>query len=236
MNLLTKKEFLVEKNSDTLAIMGSGYSINSITLEEREEIIDCDSIGFNWFCKSGWLVDYYLVREQCTAPSKIESGCSVKDLINQINCKVVIVVDKTGPADNYSHVENLDKFYQDGIVVKNTKAKGGAVEFKKDIFEYGLHHGKCTLCDCLHLAVFMGYKKIVFFGIDLYDTRYFWLKEDETREIAARRGRKCTDVHNTAKYTLSIIEEFKKTFPDIKLLVHNPKSLLADLMPVWSIK
>lgn len=240
MKILDKDDFIARKKHDALAVMGSGFSINTISdfLWERIKN-DFDSIGFNWFCNALRYTTFYLIREQCVTPLKIEAGNELNDLIAKINTIVptLIVKRKTRAVKNnpdaYSHVANLHVFETDGVVVDDISVKTGAEGFKADIFKDGMHHGKATIYDILHFAVFMGYQEIVFFGVDLCDSRYFWLKYDETRELLIRRGRQINDIHNTAANTMKIIQDFKNTFPDIALWVHNPNSLLTKIIPVW---
>lgn len=237
MQVLSRKQFMARKTSDTLAVMGCGYSINTIT-EDQWQTIDSDynSIATNWFCNAMRPVTFYLVREQCVSPKKLEPGSMPEDLYGMLNAikTTLIVKKKTGKADNYSHVDNLHRLENPGIIVNELPGKCGADVFLEDIFASGVYHGKCTMWDVLHFAVFMGYKRIVFFGVDLYDFRYFWLPYNDTRPIVAAEGKTCDTPHNQGEQTLRIIQGVKQRFPDIRLMVHNPKSLLAGILPVWS--
>lgn len=237
MKILTKEEFFQRKTSDTLAIMGCGYSINHIPKEQWAVITYlCDQFGMNWYCNLMRDTTFYLIREQCVSPKKLEPGSMIDDLLRMVNgIKTTLIVKrKYGKADNYSHVENLDKFTNDGIVVNELPGKCGPDVFKEDIFAEGVHHGKCTMWDALHFAVFMDYKRIVFCGVDLYDFRYFWLPYEQTRDIVAAEGLTCASPHNQADQTIEIVRRMRETFPDIELFVQNPKSLLATVIPVWN--
>lgn len=236
MNILTKDEFILRKRNDTLAIMGCGYSINTITDIEWIIIQDSfDQFGMNWYCNAQRDTTFYLIREQCVSPKKLENGSMIEDLermINNINT-TLIVKHKTGKADNYSHIDNLNKFNNDGIIVEERPGKCSAEDFKHDMFIDGMHHGKCTMYDALHFAIYMKYKRIIFFGIDLYDYRYFWLPYNKTRDIVLNEGYTCDSPHLAANNTINIIKQTKETYPEIKMFVHNPKSLLASFLPVW---
>lgn len=236
MRLLDREEFMRCKASDTLAVMGCGYSINQISMKQWNCIHnEFDSFGMNWYCNAGRNTTFYMVREQCVAPKKLEKGSMPHDLyrlLNEIDT-TLIVKRNHGNADNYYHVDHLDKYRHDGIVIDDHIGGCDASSFYEDIFETGLRHGKCSIYDALHFAVFMGYNNLIFCGVDLYDSRYFWLKPNETRDIVANDGNTFESKHPQVKNTLNIIKNFMSFYPEISLRVQNPKSALAGIVKVF---
>ena len=83
-------------------------------------------------------------------------------------------------------------------------------------------HRAGTLCSTTSLAVALGYREIVLVGIDLYDSRYFWLPAEKTfgwleteqlsgESVATARGLEVEMQHNTASSgTVEIIGQWDK--------------------------
>ena len=115
-------------------------------------------------------------------------------------------------------------------------------------FRDGLRHIAGTLSDAVNAAVCLGWSHIVLVGVDLYDTRYFWLKPDETYAFdettgtlvpaeVNRHGHRAADVHNTARNGIVDVmgswRELLERERGVQVSVYNPRSLLADVMPVY---
>jgi hypothetical protein len=237
MKILTVDEFLSRKKHSRLAVMGCGYSINSITPSQWELICDeFDQIGMNWYCKARKDTTFYIVREQCVSPMRRFEGrmpLNLIELLNGIKTTLIVKIKNQGAHDDYSHIDHLDPFTNDGILLKEINNKANPKEFSRDIFKDGLFHGKTTMYDVLHFAVGMGYESIVFFGVDLYDVRYFWLPYESVLEEDAINGKAASDHHLQAGTTVNLVAATKDAWPDIKMEVYNPKSLLANVLPVW---
>ena len=239
MNLITKEQLITKKQKSGLAIMATGYSINSITDEQWRCIHEqYDMFGINWFCKSLVPTTWYLVREQACKPLRQckEQGYTVDNFIDLMrhyewSCKII---KHPGYRDDHYHYhENIDQFDGDGMIFKEPPRARYADRFVDDIFEVGIHHGKCTIYEPLHFAVQLGYEKILFCGVDLYDNRYFYFDYNETLEQLKGIGRTCASEHLTANNTITLLETFKESFPHILLAVHNPQSRIASVVPVW---
>ena len=152
-------------------------------------------------------------------------------------CLVIHDISNHSPdAFNYTLKRHIRKFSNPYIVVKDKKLRfnssGCKVFGKTDIFKEGTIHGRCTLNNVLHVSVFLGYSRIIFVGIDLYNSRYFWLKKDETRYSVKEKRRTFKSKHAIFKPTILLLQEFQKT-NKVETFVYNPKSLLTGIMPVW---
>jgi hypothetical protein len=114
----------------------------------------------------------------------------------------------------------------------------------------GVRHVAGTLSDTVNAAVLIGWRHIVLAGVDLYDSRYFWLQPDEVLEMdpetgllrAARinvRGHRADEAHNTARngivQSMGQWHDHLARERGVQLSVLNPKSLLAAVMPVHQI-
>ena len=84
----------------------------------------------------------------------------------------------------------------------------------------------------------MGWKHIVLAGIDLNAKRYFWLKPDETRAYEKKgMGITYQSVFTNADQIVPLFEYWTKILSEerVQLYTLNPKSLLADVMPIYQI-
>ena len=235
MNVLCKNQFMSFKRHDKLAVIGSGYSINDVSIEKLVKIdIGYDTIGMNWSCKLHRPMTWYIVREQAASPKRIGRLQTLSDFLHDINRTqtTLIIKDMSYREGNYIHAQHTDKFTHDGMIFKEIPGKCKAAAFGDDIFEDGIHHGKATMWDVLHFAVGMKYREILFIGVDLYDSRYFWLPYDEASPMVQAEGRSCNDPHLAAENTIRIVCDTRDTF-GIEMYVENPKSLLAKHIEVW---
>ncbi len=242
MPLITEQELKNKKKSNTIIIYGCGSSYNNIEDWQLREFNEYDSISFNWFCFSYHPTTYYLVREQANLKKRIHGEENLDNFYHMINDKYknssLIIHDLDNHSPHvYSYAKNAELFDGDYVVIRDTKLKnndpGVKLWGKKSIFEQGIIHGKCTLTNAIHFAVWMKYKKIIFIGVDLYDSKYFWLDNKETRYAVKDKNKKNTSKHSTANYVLGMIKKVRKVYPKIKMYTCNEKSLLREVMGIW---
>lgn len=190
-------------------------------------------------------MSFYLVREQ--ANNKKRTNVLAQEDIDSFtyamnnppyNKSCLIVHNLSGHSRKVFHYhKHLEKFMNKGIVVNDVKLENNVINTKKwkkrDIFTTGLYHGLITLTNALHLVLNLRYKKMIFVGFDLYDSRYFWLKKKETRHTVRQKHQKYRSRHATAIHTINLIREIQK-YHDVKMCVHNKRSLLRGLMPLWT--
>jgi hypothetical protein len=101
-------------------------------------------------------------------------------------------------------------------------------------FNRGLVHGHGTIVGVVNFAALMGWRDIVLAGVDLYDKAYFWLPAGETR------GYEKPGVTHTSRFTgsddiVSMLSRWRGILEarGTRLLVLNPRSLLAAALPVY---
>lgn len=241
MPLLEKNQVLNYKKSDTMVIYGSGFSINQLKNKDFEILSRFDSSGFNWFCFSKIPTTYYFVREQANIPSRVhQPEETIENFIGQMNrhpylssCLLLHKISHHSPAA-YDYAENANQFKGNYFIVNDIKMKNnrsGIKNWRK--IEKGLIHGGCTLNNIMHFTIALKYKIIIFVGIDLYDSKYFWLKEKETRYAIKNKKKTYRDRHLISGKILKLIREVKMCFPEIQMYTYNPKSLLNKEISVW---
>jgi len=97
-----------------------------------------------------------------------------------------------------------------------------------------LVHGANSIFDAVNLAYTLGYRRIVVAGADYYNKEYFWLDPGEARPYEP-------DVDATAPWPQAdqVVEMMGRWSGIMKsegvdLLVYNPRSRLAERLPVFS--
>ncbi len=227
---ITMADVKSKKTSDTIFVFGSGYSINRVKDTEWDIIRKHDSIAFNWFCKHSFEPTYFLIREQANLRSRRCNGETVDELIKLVNRyknTVGIICDVSSHTKKAYRYDTEDRIKMPCVVVKDDKSLRyrKLKNMKRDPSKKGLIHGSCTMYNVLHLVTFLGYERIVFVGVDLYDSRYFWLGKNETRRSVAKKNRKYRERHVIASKVIKLVRNHQKLIHS-KAYVSNRKSLL----------
>ena len=251
-HVLNEVELKASRKSDTVFIFGSGYSLNDITAEEWRHFEKHDTVGLSGFVYQKWIrVDYHLIRGWVEAKA------------GALNWKA--------HSQDFADVLNANKYFKDTILIMqgeylaqfcNSLIGCGHIRPGTRIFRYrtaraartptpcladGLAHSFGTLSDAVNFAYCMGWKQIVLVGVDLYDSRYFWLKSNETlavNEVTGMlmpaeintRGVRFDGKHNaTNNGIVEAMTSWRELFEreNVKISVYNPRSLLRDVLPVY---
>jgi hypothetical protein len=245
---------LASRTSDTVFLFGSGASLKDLSQKEWEYFARHNTLGFSGFIYSTWVrVDYHLVRGWV----EFQSGTFLwrnytTDYAMRLNANpcfrdttLVLQADYLGQFCNALIGYRL---LREGSKVFLYATERGSKMPTSDIRK-GLSHSIATLCDAVNFAYCMGWKKIVLVGVDLYDSRYFWLKPNETNDVdhvtgmvkAAEysvRGARYDETHNTARNGIvELMASWRKEFNanGVEMMVYNPRSLMAEVMPVFRI-
>lgn len=243
---LSEQELLSHKKSDTVFIIGSGYSINDLKDNEISFMEKHDIFAFSTFMDNNkfFRVDFYLGREFIICDDTMSLSYMKKTCM----CDYYFswkVNHSEYSSNTVFFVQHEVKSNMNSILARRLLKKGTKIfRFKGDFLRYfrmpsknlrKLMHFGGTLADALHACYAMGYKKIILAGIDLYDRRYYWLKEDETYVYDIGRGNVCTNPHRTSNNMVSAFEKWKPFFDKngVEVYVLNPKSLLAEVLPVY---
>lgn len=242
----------IKRTSETVFVMGSGYSINSI---DKSEWINFKKQGeilsFNLFFKGQFVpIDYQIVRElgrRITHSPLIHKmrkrldECYSEMVTNPCfsDAKYFVLNDPKAANINLS-LYSLNVFNGTEICffenLQDETIQGEKIGLpSKDITK--IPHNGATLFDAINIAYILGYKKIVLVGVDLYDRRYFWLNEDETLQGDKDRGASHKDIHATSNFVLKTMDKWNEYLESegVELYVYNPKSLLNGVLPLYEI-
>jgi hypothetical protein len=234
--IFDKKKIQKLKKSNSVVIFGSGFSINSITSEEWKLIEKMDTLSFNYFFKCDKVrIDHHIIREVGRDDSLQEYVDGIQNNKQYSNANYFICEDSHSSYD-IIHNKLLNKgskifFYQ------NRHLKGLiTTDIGKEFTD--ISHKHTSLEDGVNIAYLLGYKNIILAGVDMYDSRYFWLNKNETRNTDVRMKR--THLNKWGN-TNEVCILFKKWIPQMKkegvnMFVLNPKSLLKVIVPIWDLK
>lgn len=237
MKQINKDDLSKKKKSHTCVVYGSGSSINDLNKSKIERLSEYDSIGFNWFCKSNIPTSFYLLREQCSNKHRISEDENFEELEKCLKIRKTCYV--------WSSMSDSNKLEQSGIIERldgdlvklkdfpdKLKAKNFVNIIDQDIFDVGLRHGRNSLFSCMHFVHYMGYKNIIFAGVDLNNSNYFWLPENSSRHTLIKKGINAKHKHSTAKDTYDLIKLYISKY-NVSCFTTSKKSLLSQLLEIW---
>lgn len=242
------------RQKDTVFVMGCGYSINSISHAEWAHIADAgDVFSFNHFYKGQFLpVDYHAcgeighVQNYDTVLRSRKHREAIKlyyhntfsnplyrnatyFLRHTLNSRGLPITTATW-ALYFSRVFQGKRLCLYSIDPHINKVAPPSESMSS------ISHHNATLSDVVNIAYLMGYRKIVLVGVDLYDRRYFWLAENQTRECDEQKGRSFSDVHETSKLIVRAMDVWNRCLGErgVRLYVYNPRSLLRAVLPLYT--
>ena len=196
------------KSSDTLYILGSGSSINSLGDEEWQEIRRHVSVGINHWTLHNFVPDIYAVeavpdgrREEGASTSALEfDHLNHLQLLNrkevlESNAIILCLAPRTH-GENSQLAEMPEEMKARAFVYyRFTPSTRDAMNIRRD-FSRGLRLSKsagldvvvpdsgATLLRLLGIALVSGFRRVILVGIDL-STTYFW-QEDTAFLVNAR--------------------------------------------------
>jgi len=233
VNILTKEQFIKRKKSDTAIILGSGYSINSIKEKHWKVISEHDTFALNWFCFHKFEPSFYHIREQANIPKRRSKTETVERFIESINryahtCAIIINTKKQENKPKFHNYARSKHIKLDSIILRDKKVPKSKMMLRfmgRDPFNKGAVHGFSSMIGILHIIKFLSYKRIVFAGVDLYDSRYFWLPRDVTRHTVRSKQKGANDQHTIANKLIKFVSRYQQRF-SIQTYTLNRRSLL----------
>jgi len=200
------------KGSDTAVFLGSGTSINDITEKQWESIAKTDTWTINNWMYHPFVPTFYHVEVKSYnlalwKKRKKEMGDKFKDTVFIINRDRQYLLDVIGK-QKYIYGYKMDKIN----VMNKPVVPQYTPNMNADVLTCNLNSSMTLL---LELMWRFKYKKVIFFGVDLNDSRYFWTGRPEYGEVHAQwnkdhEGRKPEQPHNTSHIKNFIVWFSKK--------------------------
>lgn len=254
-NILTEEQLAAYRRSDTIFILGSGYSLNDITPKEWAHIGKHDVLGFSGAIYQKWIsVNFHLLRgwdygsRESLMRWYYSADRYARDLQANplfINSVLLMFADYHNVFCNTLLGFKMIPAGSNIFLYKSSKSLDG---LPSETLKKGIVHGVGTLCDAVNFAYLLGWKRIVLVGVDLYDSRYFWGRPDGTEVLDAagklasseitNRGKRWDEAHNTVQNgIIELMGRWRKHFADgrgVSLEIYNSRSLLSKVIPVYS--
>ena len=257
---LIKSNIFENKNSDTLFILGSGESINSIKIWDK--IRKHDSVGFNYFIFNNFVPNFYIFES--TYPEyEDEYNAQLSLIEKKINkfksTKVFLkisrgfegikkILDKN--SINYKLLFELN-FNSNNVEELKTKITHKKYNLVKDFLLLG--QGVASIERLCLKAFFSGYKKIVLCGVDLNNSRYFFEKNqlftEDLKKISNKIMKSKDMVHKGNKHITSdtkyckggiVVQDVLTIYQKYvfknksQIFVESENSLLKQFFPVYN--
>lgn len=249
------------KTSDTLFILGSGYSISEISESQWKQIEKHDTIGFNSWMFHDYTPTYFAIETPMAAEH-------FNEMLNELNRKkedyknvpfVIQYQHYLRSPNNYINLElPKENIYFNAPLMPYTTSNR-MLDLLLSWWERQhtknmswLLHYAGSLSYMIAMGYVMNYKKIILLGVDLNDPRYFFEHPDSnvfTKKFAAmhksllkslkRSGLDTVNAKTTKTYGCLPIDQYLYKFNRIikkngvELYAGNKSSKLAEGLPIY---
>jgi hypothetical protein len=189
--VLSEGQLRARRSSSRAFVFGSGYSLHDLGPEEWRHIAAHCTIGFNAFVYQRWTrVDFHVVR----AWSEGADTARLPALAAEFGA--LVAANPHYASTVFAFQDDYTALFAHTLLGRRTLPRGTRVfpyhtaagDLPTRSFSEGLAHAMGTLCDATNFAVCLGFDEIVLTGVDLYDSRYFWIEPDKTYAIDAITG------------------------------------------------
>ncbi len=181
------------KKSDTIFILGSGNSINSISADQWDFISKNDSLGLNFWIIHDFVPTFYCYEEPNNCGNRKDIFYDILNYKKDFLCKSPIIIKDLLPSKvSFERIpkdlkKNIYLSFDFDIPSKGSESvmmqyllelkKSGRINPAKKIrYIYSI---TASLSYAVFFSLIMGYKKIVFCGVDLSDSLYFYEEQSE---------------------------------------------------------
>jgi hypothetical protein len=247
---LSDAQARARRRSHTVFIFGSGYSLHDVTSAEWKHFAEHDVFGFNQFFFQRWVrTDFHLMKGGLYAELQWRPYASQVESLLRDHSQFADTV--------FVMQEGYFAQFPNQLVGYRLLPRGAsALRYRVNRIDgpptrslaEGLRHQGGTLVDAVNCAFVLGWTHIVLVGVDLYDSRYFYLPPDQTvgvdhetqrltgTEHNQVRGQRFDQPHNTLRLGLvGIMEDWHRVLAQagVRLSLYNPRSLLSEVLPLY---
>jgi len=247
--------------SKTLFILGSGASVEDLQREDFSVIADGFSVGVNAWPVHDFIPTAYAF-EPCRNPAKRDAISHALQrqeihekpplILFEINSLRVNRTKRISIPD--ALIANIFLYAKLPSITKNPdiliqSLRNFLLQAKEGKSPEWLSFGQNASIERLALlGVTLGFTDIVFVGVDLNNTSYFWEKNPEyltRRGLSALESGQTGSVHKTAdpkqkpiptQIVIKIIAQLARKIHGADLWVSSPKSALAEFLPVYQFR
>lgn len=179
-HLLDMSSLKERKTSERLFVLGSSVSINGLTEKQWGEIKANDSFGFNNWLLTGFVPTYYMVE-----PDRIDSNHDkqikiIECMLGELSDTVVLFKDTDTAKNKFSCFFDKVKggvFFKHSFFCSTNGQLGMAYRLYDRLglmTSNKIFFARASVFTALYIGYILGYKEIVFVGVDLNSTEYFY--------------------------------------------------------------
>jgi hypothetical protein len=197
---------------------------------EWERMAEHDTISLREFPRQHWIrADFHLTSEVDFVAEYVE-----RLRTNHLYAETIFVVQEGFRALRGNELVARG-LYPAGARMFRYRRRRSRIAPPSRSFAEGLVHGSSSIFDATNFAYLVGYRRIVLVGVDLYNKEYFWLDAGETRSYEPE-GVDARNVFVGADPIVSLMSAWHDALAKdgVELSTYNPRSLLADRVPVFS--
>lgn len=228
--LLSEAEVLRTRTSDTAFVFGSGRSLLEITSEQWQEMAAHNTISLREFPRQDWIrADYHLTSEVDFVDEYAER---IRN--NPLYERTVFVAQHGIRAERANELVGR-QLLPIGARLFRFKRVGRWRDVPPSRRPSRLVHGYNSIFDATNLAIALGFSRIVLVGTDYSDKGYFWLEPGETRSYEAP-GITAETLFTGYDAIVRMMGAWHDLLAEenVELSVLNPRSLLAQRLPVYT--
>lgn len=225
-SVLSERELLSTRRTDTAFVFGSGPSLLDITADDWRRIAEYDTVAFSHFHRQRWIrVDYHLVAEVGSVTDTAESIRS-----NPLYSNTIFGMAKGWIAEKPNELIARRLLPSGARIFRWRRIARGRVAPATTRLSRGLVHGDGSIQDAVNFAIVMGWRRIVVAGVDLSGTRYFWMPaSDDGEPDSAPWGQAATVLASLRLWRDAAAAR------GIELFTSNPRTPLAEVLPVFEL-
>ena len=246
-------EFIQYKESDTLVILGAGASINELSKDDISILNKYDIAGLSYSCVVPMPQTFYFYE----TPS-----CHDKNLLDEHVKKLFPEVLKTGEekatrcniwknsesscALDFLEIENFIAINVCHILANDTEVIKEIFRFfdKFKLSKFVLLQKSGSISAIINFAILLKYKKVIFIGVDLSNSKYFFDDNDNYKKYDFNNPFLLSDeerdktVHLTndkskGQPISNVIKALAEEYKDVEFSTSSKSSLLSTFLPIW---
>jgi hypothetical protein len=229
--VLAAAELLATRSADTAFVFGSGKSLLDIGPAEWELIAEQDTVSFSEFPRQRFVrADYHMIGEVVHPEAYAKR---IRE--NPLYADTVFLVQRGALAEMSNVIVGRRLLPPHARIFRYRRLARGRYAPPSRSLDAGLVHAWNSSISATNFAVAMGYSRVVLTGVDLYDREYFWLPDGARRETIPE-GSTPADLFNMSRPVVELFANWRAVLEQegVQLLVYNPRSLLAEVLPVFS--
>ena len=230
-NRISFPEMISKRKSDTVFVCGTGSSILDLKPDEWSLISQHDVLSFRDFPRQAFVVaDFHVTGEIDDVDLYAQQ---IND--NYLYSNTRFLIQEGFNALMGNRFVGFKKLKLNATICRFRRKYRGRMKIFSRSIDSGVVHGYGSIISVVNIAYLMGWKNIVLVGIDLYDHRYFYMPDNETRSVE-KRGLTFKSPFTQSSKIVAQLGLWNQHFnvEGVSLYSYNHRSLLVEKLPVFN--